>query len=136
MQIKLNEDRNPSFPFDQLIAVFDTVEQAHAVADELAGTFQDIEEVDILSGPDGVRVFDAAGNGHGSRAHLVRGLQHAGSGVNELYLVDEALRDGRVLLRVPCAPTDAGAIGAVAAAHGGEMIAWFGRHSMVSIPSA
>lgn len=136
MQIKLNQDRNPSFPFDQLIAVFNTVEQAHAVADELAGTYPDIDEVDILSGLDGVRIFDAAGNGHGSRAHLVRGLQHAGSGVNELYLVDEALRDGRVLLRVPCSPSDASAIGDVATANGGQMIAWFGRHSMVSIPSS
>ena len=136
MQIKLNEDRNPSFPFDQLIAVFSTVEDARAAADELAGAFPDIEDVDILSGPEGVRIFDAAGNGHGSRAHLVRGLQHAGSGVNELYLVDEALRDGRVLLRVPSSPSDAIAIADVATAHGGEMIAWFGRHSMISIPGA
>lgn len=100
MQIKLNQDRNPSFPFDQLIAVFDTVEEARAAAADLAGAYPDIEEVD------------------------------------KLYLVDEALRDGRVLLRVPCSPSDASAIGDVATAHGGEMIAWFGRHSMVSIPSS
>lgn len=136
MQIKVNEDRNPSFPFDQLIAVFDTEEQARAAADELAGQFPDIEDVNLLSGSDGVRVFDASGTGHGSRAHLVRGLQHAGSGVNELYLVDEALRDGRVLLRVPCSPSDAIAIADIAAAHGGEMMAWFGRHSMINIPNS
>ena len=136
MQIKVNEDRNPSFPFDQLIALFDTEEQARAAATELAAQFPGVEDVDILSGPDGVRVFDAAGNGHGTRAHLVRGLQHAGSGVNELYLVDEALRDGRVVLRVPCSPSDAIGIADVAAAHGGEMMAWFGRHSMINIPSS
>ncbi|KYH45626.1 hypothetical protein AZH51_18065 [Branchiibius sp. NY16-3462-2] len=136
MKIKVNEDRNPSFPFDQLIAVFDTEEQARAAADQLAGQFPDIEDVDMLSGPEGVRIFDATGNAHGSRAHLVRGLQHAGSGVNELYLVDEALRGGRVMLRVPCKPSDAIAIADVATAHGGEMIAWFGRHSMINIPSA
>ncbi|PWJ26394.1 hypothetical protein ATK17_2556 [Branchiibius hedensis] len=136
MKIRLNEDRNPSFPFDELVAIFDTVEQASAVADALAGQFPDIEAVDILSGPDGVRIFDAAGNGHGSRAHLVRGLQHAGSGENELYLVDEALRGGRVLLRVPCSPADADAIGAVATAQGGQMVVWFGRHSMINIPNS
>lgn len=136
MQIRLNEDRNPSFPFDQLVAIFDTVDQAHAVAAELAAQHPDIEEVDLLSGPEGVQIFDVKGDGHGSWARLVRNLQHAGSGENELYLVDEALRGGRALLRVPCSPADAGAIGAVATAHGGQMVVWFGRHSMINVPSA
>jgi hypothetical protein len=126
-----NESRFYAYPWQRLVAVLD---DRHAVDDayaKLRNADVDVQEVYLLSGPQGALLLDRRGRRHGLRGWLLRLLQSTSSENDSLDTHDRALRDGKHVLFVPASRADVREriAGALVSA-GGHDLVYFGRFTI------
>jgi hypothetical protein len=96
-----NEDRFYRYPKNRVVAII--ADDAH-----LSAAFRGLErvgvsmpDVNVLSGPDGARLLDRTGTGHGLRARLLRTFQRGAYEVTSLRVHERALQAGQHVVYVP-----------------------------------
>jgi hypothetical protein len=101
----VNVDRFQHRPHGAVTALLPDPVRVDEAVDALRAIGVDISDVEILHGPEGVRIFDRTGREHGLRSQLIRWFQSLGYDENILAVLDEGLHKGEVLLTVPCQPS-------------------------------
>lgn len=86
------------------------------------------DSIEVLVGPEGLRVLDQPGRVHGLRGRLIRGLQQLGTEEANLDAYAIALRDGRAVLGIATDPRDEVAVETLAQ-HDAQHVVSYGRWS-------
>lgn len=99
-QPRRNEDRF-RYPMHRVTAVIDDDAHLDRALHDLQQAGVDLTGVNVLSGPDGARLLDRTGTGHGLRARLLRLAQWGAYEADALEAHDRALSDRRHVVYVP-----------------------------------
>jgi hypothetical protein len=67
-----NEDFFHRYPMRRVVAIIDDDASLRTALTNLEQAGVDVTTVNVLSGPDGARLLDRTGTGHGIRARLLR----------------------------------------------------------------
>jgi hypothetical protein len=100
-QPRRNEDRFYRYPMHRVVAIIDDESQVDAALDHLGRAGVEVTGVNVLSGPQGARLLDRSGTGHGLRARLVRLAQRGAYEIDVLRAHERALNDGHHVIYVP-----------------------------------
>lgn len=114
-------------------AVTALVPDRQRALDALRARGNDIADVVVLHGPEGVRILDRDGTRHGGRARFVRLFQNWGYDDAVLNLYDEGLRKGESAVLIPSTPADKAALARLLRQHQGHAIHYFGADSAESL---
>ncbi len=126
-----NEDRFYRYPMHRVVAVVDDDAQLDAALAALAAAGLEVTGVNVLSGPDGVRLLDRTGVRHGVRSRLLRFLQRGASEMDVLRNHERALNDGHHLVYVPARNADeAQRVAGMLRDAGGHYLLYFRRWSV------
>jgi hypothetical protein len=96
-----NEKRFYRYPMRRVVAIIDDDAGVKAALDALPGAGVDVAKVNVLSGPEGARLLDRKGSGHGIGARLLRLAQLGAYEGNALRAHERALDDGHHVVFVP-----------------------------------
>ncbi len=80
-QPRRNEKRFYRYPMRRVAAVIDDDAGLGCALDVLTQAGTNVSKVNVLSGPEGARLLDRTGTGHGLGARLLRLVQRARSSV-------------------------------------------------------
>jgi hypothetical protein len=100
-QPRRNENRFYRYPMRRVVAVVDDDAGLQASLDGLEQAGVDLTTVNVLTGPEGARLLDRSGTGHGLRARLLRLAQRGAYEGNALEAHERALNDGHHVIYVP-----------------------------------
>jgi hypothetical protein len=100
-QPRRNENRFYRYPMRRVVAVVDDDAGLQVSLDALEQAGVDLTTVNVLSGPEGARLLDRTGTGHGLRARLLRLAQGGAYEGNALEAHERALNDGHNVIYVP-----------------------------------
>lgn len=100
-QPERNEDRFYAYPMHRMVAVVDDNAALDAALKNLSEAGIDLGEVNVLSGPEGARLLDRRGSGHGLLGRLLRLAQWSASENDALEIHQQALAEGGLVLFVP-----------------------------------
>jgi hypothetical protein len=96
-----NEDRFYRYPKNRVVAIIADEAHLSAAFRELERVGVSMPDVNVLSGPDGARLLDRTGTGHGLRARLLRAFQRGAYEVTSLRVHEQALQAGQHVIYVP-----------------------------------
>jgi hypothetical protein len=127
-------DEPVRYPTNHVLAVFDTAEQLAAAAAALTGGGFLASEVDVRCGRAAADRLDESTGRQGLAGLAIRVAERLGVENEEMEskeLYEQALRDGRFLLRV-ATPTEErkDAASRILHEHGAEQVRFFGRFSI------
>src|SRR5215211_167106 len=105
-QPRRNEDRFYRYPMHRVVAIVDDNSQVDAALHELERAGMDVSSVHVLSGPEGARLLDSSGTGHGLRARLLRLAQWGAYEMDTLQAHARALNKGHHVVYVPARTDD------------------------------
>jgi hypothetical protein len=135
-QPRQNEDRFYRYPKRRVVAVIDDDVQLDAAVRELDRVGIDRAGVNVLSGPDGARLLDRSGTGHGLRARLLRLVQGGAYETDALRAHERALNDGHHVTYVPVRDQrDRANVAGVLRAAGGYYLLYFGAWPVEQLPA-
>jgi hypothetical protein len=135
-QPRRNEDRFYRYPKRRVVAVIDDDAQLEAAVRDLDRVGVDRAGVNVLSGPDGARLLDRSGTGHGLRARLLRLVQRGAYESDALRAHEQALNDGHHVIYVPVRDQgDRAKVADVLRAAGGYYLLYFGAWSVEQLPA-
>lgn len=86
------------------------------------------DSVEVLVGADGLDILDQAGQTHGLRGRIMRGLQQLGTEEENLVAYSDALQAGRAVIGVAADPRDDLVVEAFAR-HDGQHVVSYGLWS-------
>ena len=130
-----NQRRFYRYPTRQMVAVLDDESGVQAAVRRLREFGVDPSTVTVLSGPDGARLLDRKGGGHGLGGRLLRLLQRTAAEGNALELHEQALRDGASVVFAPAhGEADKEKVAATLRIAGGHDLIYFGRWSLEQRP--
>ncbi|SNY42298.1 Nucleotide-binding universal stress protein, UspA family [Paractinoplanes atraurantiacus] len=101
--------------------------------DDLRASQVDVSGVVVLHGPEGVRILDSDGSGHGWHSRFVRFFQNWGYDDAILNLYDEGLRKGEVAFMIPAGPDERHEIARLARRRQGHAVHYFGPERAESL---
>lgn len=96
-----NENRFYRYPMRRVSAIIDDTADLRTALDALPRAGVDVSKVHVLTGPEGARLLDRGGTGHGLRARLLRLAQRGAYEGNALEAHERALKDGHHVVFVP-----------------------------------
>jgi hypothetical protein len=100
-QARRNENRFYRYPMRRVSAIIDDVAGLEVALDALSQTGVDLSKVHVLTGPEGARLLDRSGTGHGLWARLLRRAQWGAYEGNALEAHERALKSGHNVIFVP-----------------------------------
>jgi hypothetical protein len=100
-QPRRNEDRFYRYPMQRIVAVIDDDAGLRTALSALEQLGVDVAKVNVLTGPEGARLLDRFGTGHGLRGRLLRLAQRGAFEGNALQAHERALKEGRHVVFVP-----------------------------------
>jgi hypothetical protein len=100
-QARRNENRFYRYPMRRVSAIIDDVDRLEVALDALSQTGVDLSKVHVLTGPEGARLLDRSGTGHGLWARLLRRAQWGAYEGNALEAHERALKSGHNVIFVP-----------------------------------
>jgi hypothetical protein len=119
----------------QMVAVLDDAAGVDTAVRGLGESGVEPGTITILSGPEGARLLDRTGGGHGLGGRLLRLLQWTASEGNALELHERALRDGSSVVFVPArGEADKKRVAAALRTAGGHDLVYFGRWTLERLP--
>jgi hypothetical protein len=129
-----NEDRFYRYPMRRVVAIIDDDPGVEAALQNLRQAGVDVGAVNVLSGPEGARLLDRTGTGHGLRARLLRLLQRGAYESEALQAHETALTNGHHVIYVPVSNDDERAnVVEILSAAGGHHRLFFGRWGIEEI---
>ncbi len=135
VQPRRNEDRFYRYPMNRVAAIVDDEPGVEKALRELEQVGMDVAGVNVLSGPEGARLLDRSGTGHGWRARLLRVAQRGAFEADALRLHDRALHEGRNVVFVPVrGETEKARVASLLRASGGYDLLYFRRWSIEELP--
>lgn len=96
-----NENRFYRYPMRRVSAILDDAAGLQAALDALRQVGVDVSKVHVLTGPEGARLLDRSGTGHGPGAQLLRRLQWGAYEGTALEAHERALKNGHNVVFVP-----------------------------------
>jgi hypothetical protein len=106
IQARRNENRFYRYPMRRISAIIDDAAGLQAALDALPQTAVDVSKVHVLTGPEGARLLDRSGTGHGLWARLLRLAQWGAYEGNALEAHERALQSGHNVIFVPVRNTE------------------------------
>lgn len=100
-QPRRNEKRFYRYPMRRVAAVIDDDAGLGCALDVLKQAGTNVSKVNVLSGPEGARLLDRTGTGHGLGARLLRLVQRGAFEGDALETHERALKHGNHVLFVP-----------------------------------
>ena len=100
-QPRRNENRFYRYPMHRVVAIIDDNASVQVALHGLQQAGMDMTKVNVLTGPEGARLLDRTGTGHGLRARLLRLAQWGTYEGNALQAHERALNDGHHVIYVP-----------------------------------
>jgi hypothetical protein len=135
-QPRMNDERFYPYPMKRVVATLENQARCTAACHDLERAGIDLSEVDVLSGPEGARLLDRRGAGHGVLARLLRLLQRGAYEGNTLKVHGAALDQGNWVVYVPVRGKGAlRNVVEVLRAHGGRGILYFRRWAVEAFPA-
>lgn len=134
-QPRLNE-RSFRYPTRRVTGIMDHDSQVATVVERLPDAGVDVAAVNILSGPEGVRLLDRSGARHGRAGRLLRRIQRSGYESAALDIHHQALNSGRHVIYVPVGDADqAVRVAAILREAGASYLLYFRRWSIEQMMS-
>jgi hypothetical protein len=133
--IRRNENRFYRYPRKRVVAVVDDDRQLQAALRDLSNRVVDLPDIDVLSGPEGARLLDRSGAGHGLRARLLRLLQWGAYESDALSAHERALNDGHHVVYVPVRDEKAARqVAEILSGAGAHYLLYFGTWTVGQLP--
>ena len=131
-----NERRFYRYPMGRMVAIISDEPHLNAVLTELRQAGVDPAGINVLSGPEGARLLDRSGTGHGPFARVLRWLQGGAYEVDALRIHEQALNDGKHIIYVPVRGDDQRRkVADILRAAGGRYLLYFRRWSVEQLPA-
>jgi hypothetical protein len=105
-QPRRNEARFYRYPMHRVAAIINDNAGVQTALHALQQAGVDVTKVNVLSGPEGARLLDRTGTGHGLGARLLRLAQWGAYEGNALQAHERALNDGHHVIFVPVRSDD------------------------------
>jgi hypothetical protein len=131
---QVNVDHFYHRPVYHVVGLLTDTSQIPAISRDLESAGVDVAAVEILCGERGAAILDEHGRYHGLRGRIVRAFQRLGYDGETMERLDEALRDGDLLLHVPASPHDRYRIGALLQRHQVHDVGYFGPGTFEQFP--
>ncbi|MFF8314546.1 hypothetical protein [Streptomyces lydicus] len=132
---RINEERFYLYPMKRVAAVLDTEERYPDTCHYLEKAGINLSHVNVLKGPEGLRLLDSKGTTHGLLGRFMRWLQRGGYESETLAAHSAALSQGKWLIFVPVrGKNEARRTVDILRSHGGSEIFHFRRWAVQFFP--
>ncbi|WP_159007223.1 hypothetical protein [Streptomyces sp. NRRL S-813] len=131
----MNEERFYLYPMKRAAAVLDNEERSADTCHNLERAGINLSHVNMLKGPEGLRLLDSKGTSHGLPGRFMRWLQHGDYESETLAAHSAALSQGKWLIFVPVrGKNEARRTVDILRSHGGSVISHFRRWAVQLFP--